>query len=98
MDLQLKDKVVLVTAASRGLGAATARRFAEEGARVAISARDAKRIKAAAQSIAQATGADVLPLVGDVARPEAAAQMIQAVIEQWGRLDVLVINAGGPAG
>jgi len=98
MDLQLKDKVVLVTAASRGLGAATARRFAEEGARVAISARDAKRISATAQSIAQATGAEVFPLVGDVAQPEAAAQMVQAVIERWGRLDVLVINAGGPAG
>ena len=44
MDLRLKDKVVLVTAASRGLGAASARRFAEEGAQVAISARDENKI------------------------------------------------------
>lgn len=98
MDLKLKDKVVLVTAASRGLGAATAQRFAEEGARVAISARTAERVKATAQSIAQATGAEVLPLVGDVAQPDAAKTLIDAVIDRWGRLDVLVINAGGPPG
>lgn len=98
MDLKLTDKVVLVTAASRGLGAATAHRFAEEGARVAISARTAERVKATAQSIAQDTGAEVLPLVGDVAQPDAAKNLIDAVIDRWGRLDVLVINAGGPPG
>ena len=98
MDLQLKNKVVLVTAASRGLGAAAARRFAEEGARVAISARDADRINATARVITRDTGAEVLPLVGDVARPETAEQLVQAAIDRWGRLDVLVINAGGPPG
>lgn len=98
MDLQLKDTVVLVTAASRGLGAASARRFAEEGACVAISARDADRINTTAQAIARDTGAAMLPLVGDVAQPDTAGQMVQAVIDRWGRLDTLVINAGGPPG
>ena len=62
----MKDKVVLVTAASRGLGAATARRFAEEGARVAITARHGEKLSALAQTLAQATGAEVLPIIGDV--------------------------------
>ncbi len=60
MDLRLKDKVVLVTAASRGLGAASARRFAEEGARVAITARNGEKLTALAQAISKDTGAEVL--------------------------------------
>jgi len=96
MDLKLKDKVVLVTAASRGLGAATARRFAEEGARVAISARDADRVGKTAAAIAKDTGAEIVALVGDVARPDDPAHMIQSVLDRWGQLDVLIINAGGP--
>jgi 3-oxoacyl-[acyl-carrier protein] reductase len=97
MDLRLKDKVVLVTAASRGLGAATARRFAEEGARVAISARSAERIERTATLIALDTDTPVLPIVGDVSKPEEADRTVQAVIDHWGRLDILVTNAGGPA-
>jgi 3-oxoacyl-[acyl-carrier protein] reductase len=96
VDLQLKDKVVLVTAASRGLGAATARRFAEEGARVAISSRSVERIERTAEAIAHATGAQILPIVGDVSKPEDADQTVQAVIERWQRLDILVTNASGP--
>ncbi len=96
MDLQLKDKVVLVTAASRGLGAASARRFAEEGARVAISARDPNRIAETASAIAKDTNAQVAPIVGDVTKPDDADRMVQAVIDRWGRIDVLIVNAGGP--
>ncbi len=96
MDLKLKDRIVLVTAASRGLGAATAKRFAEEGACVAISARDVRRVTATAESIAKETGAQVLPIVGDVAKPDEVDRVVQAVIDRWGRLDTLVINAGGP--
>ena len=96
MDLKLKDKVVLVTAASRGLGAATARRFAEEGACVAIVARNHDRITRTATEIAHDTGAQVLPLVGDVTRPDDNDRLVQATIERWGRLDVLVTNASGP--
>ena len=98
MDLRLKDKVVLVTAASRGLGAATARRFAEEGARVAITARNAARLDETAVTIARDTGSEVLAIVGDVARPAEAERMVQDTVERWGRLDGLIINAGGPPG
>ncbi len=98
MDLQLKDKVVLVTAASRGLGAATARRFAEEGARVAITARNAARLDETAVAIARDTGSEVLAIVGDVARPAEAERMVRDTVERWGRLDAMIINAGGPPG
>ena len=96
MDLRLKDKVVLVTAASRGLGAASARRFAEEGVRVAITARHGEKLSALAQVIVKSTGAEVLPLLGDVSKPEEVDRTVQAVIDHWGRLDVLVTNASGP--
>jgi 3-oxoacyl-[acyl-carrier protein] reductase len=97
MDLHLKDKVVLVTAASRGLGAATARRFAEEGARVAITARNGDKLMALAQALIHDCGAKVLPIVGDVTNPADVERMVQSTIDHWGRLDVLVTNAGGPA-
>ena len=96
MDLRLKDKVVLVNAASRGLGAATARRFAEEGARVAITARNGERLSALSHTLAQETGADILPIVGDVSKPEEVDRTVQAVIDRWRRLDILVTNASGP--
>jgi 3-oxoacyl-[acyl-carrier protein] reductase len=97
MDLHLKDKVVLVTAASRGLGAASARRFAEEGARVAITARNGGKLTALAQAISKDTGAEVLPIAGDVTQPDDVERMVQSTIDRWGRLDVLITNAGGPA-
>jgi 3-oxoacyl-[acyl-carrier protein] reductase len=97
MDLRLKDKVVLVTAASRGLGAATARRFAEEGARVAVTARNAAKLDEMAIAIAKDTGAEVLAITGDVTKQDQIERMVQDTIDRWGRLDVLVTNAGGPA-
>lgn len=98
MDLKLKDKVVLVTAASRGLGAAAARRFAEEGACVAITARNAEQLNKTVGAIAKDTGSQVLSIVGDVSKADDVERMLRTVIDRWGRLDVLVTNAGGPPG
>ena len=98
MDLKLKDKVVLVTAASRGLGAAAARRFAEEGACVAITARNAEQLNKTGGAIAKDTGSQVLSIVGDVSKADDVERMLRTVIDRWGRLDVLVTNAGGPPG
>lgn len=96
MDLQLKDSVVLVTAASRGLGYATARALAQEGAQLALCARTEEPLLEAARRLEEETGAAVLPIVADVTHPTAADQMVAMTLEQFGRLDALFVNAGGP--
>lgn len=95
MNLQLADKVALVTAASKGLGKAAAREFAREGARVAMCARS-ELIDSAANEIAKETGADVLPLRADVTRQEDIESLVQATLARFGRIDILTVNAGGP--
>jgi len=96
MDLGLHDKVALVTAASRGLGRAVALRLAREGARVAICARGEEHLTTTAAEIEGATGRQALPIPADVSDPGAADALVQAVVERWGRIDILVTNAGGP--
>ena len=92
MDLGLDGKVALVTAASKGLGLASATALAGEGASVAICAREPARLAAAAAAI----GPDVLAIPADVTEPDAPARLVAATVERFGRLDVLVANAGGP--
>ncbi len=96
MNLGLDGQVALVTAASSGLGAATAAAFAREGARAAICARGQERLERTAAQIAEETGADLLPIVADVGQPDAAERLVGQTVERFGRLDVLVTNAGGP--
>jgi 3-oxoacyl-[acyl-carrier protein] reductase len=96
MDLGLRDKVALVTAASKGLGRAVAHRLAEEGAHVAICARGEEDLSKAAAEIEAQTGRPVLALPADVSDPGAAERLVEATVERFGRLDILVTNAGGP--
>ena len=96
MDLGLKDKVALVTAASKGLGRAVALRLAQEGAHIAICARNEGVLLETAAEIEAATGRQVLALPADVSDPEAVDSLVQSTIERFGRVDVLVLNAGGP--
>jgi 3-oxoacyl-[acyl-carrier protein] reductase len=96
MDLELDGKVALVTAASKGLGLASAAALAGEGARVAICARDPARLSAAAAAIAGDRPQDVLTLPADVTDPATPARLVAATVERFGRLDVLVANAAGP--
>jgi 3-oxoacyl-[acyl-carrier protein] reductase len=95
MDLQLRGKVALVTAASKGLGKATARQFAREGAKVTISSRSDLVDKAAAE-IESETGTEVLAVRGDVTQQADIERVINATVEKFGGLDILVTNAGGP--
>ncbi len=92
MDLGLDGRVALVTAASRGLGRGAARALAEEGARVAICARDPERLAATAESLPGET----LAIPADMADPETPARLVEAAVERFGRLDIVVGNAGGP--
>lgn len=95
MDLGLKDKIALVTAASKGLGRAVAREFAREGARVAMCARS-EAIETAASEIHRESGAQILPLHADVTKQEDIDRAVAATMERFGRIDILFINAGGP--
>ncbi len=94
MDLGLGGKVAVVTGGSRGLGFYSARALAAEGARLAICARGADGLGAAAETL-RADGAEVLAVCCDVAEEEGAGELIEAVRERYGVLDVLVNNVGG---
>ncbi len=96
MDLGLKGRVALVTAASRGLGKAIAYELAREGADVAICARGKEQLKRTAKEIARDTGTRVLAVAADVTVTREVLELIDAVVKRFGRLDVLVNNAGGP--
>lgn len=97
MDLGLKGRVALVTGGSRGIGRATALRLASEGAWLVLAARGAERLAATAQEIA-ALGARVATVAVDLSRPEGGAEAVASAVAAFGRLDVLVANAGGSVG
>jgi len=92
-DLRLDGKVVWVTGASRGLGRAVAYAFAGAGASVLLSARSAPALDELAAEI-QDAGGDVEVVAGSVAEPAVIAKAAEAAGARWGRIDVLVNNAG----
>jgi len=96
MELGLVGKRALVAAASRGLGKAIALELAKEGAKVAICARDATRLRATAEEIERETGAEVLAVPADLTDREQLERFVAAANERWGGVDILVANAGGP--
>ena len=96
MDLGLRDRVALVCGASQGLGQAAADALAKEGAKVALVARRKDKVEAAARAIATAHGVETLPLVADLVEPDACERCVRETVARFGRLDVLVANAGGP--
>jgi 3-oxoacyl-[acyl-carrier protein] reductase len=96
MDLKLTGKVAIVTGGSRGLGFASARALVAEGCHVAICARSAERLNAAADELraSAADAARVLPIVADVATSDGVRTLIDTVLAQLGGIDVLVNNVG----
>ncbi|MBL8078057.1 MAG: SDR family oxidoreductase [Anaerolineales bacterium] len=96
MDLKLKNKRILVTGSSRGLGYAAAYALAREGARVAINGRDEAKINNIAEKMSQETGAQVIGLAGDVSLADVPEKLIQQAVKEFGGLDILITNAGGP--
>lgn len=95
MDLGLAGRVALVTASSKGLGRASAEALAADGASVVICARGAEALDQTAAAISQA-GGKVLPVVADVTDPAVPQRLVDAAVEAFGRLDIVVGNAGGP--
>ena len=96
MDLGLKGKKVFLSGSSRGLGYASAKVLAEEGCQVVLNGRDRDRLESSAAILAAETGGTIHSLVGDAARPENAAKLIQEASEVLNGIDLLVTNTGGP--
>ncbi len=92
MDLELKDRVYVLTGASRGLGNATARELVADGARVVITGRDEKTVTAAAEEL----GPRALGVAADNADPATAGRVIATARERFGRFDGILISVGGP--
>lgn len=88
-------RVALVCAASKGLGRASAEALARDGFQVAICARGAEALNATADAL-NAAGADVLAIQADLSRAEDARRVVDATVQRFGGLDVLVTNTGGP--
>ena len=96
MDLGIKDKVFMVAGASSGLGFAIASQLAAEGAKVSIASRNQKNIAQAAATISEATAAEIRGYSFDAREPESIKEWVNATQNDFGRIDGLVVNAGGP--
>lgn len=101
MDLGLAGKVAIVAASSKGLGHACATQLAREGASVVMCSRQQAAIDAAAAEAQRAAteaenGGQTLAIVADVTRPGDVDRLVQQTLDRFGRVDVLVANAGGP--
>jgi 3-oxoacyl-[acyl-carrier protein] reductase len=96
VDLQLTDKIAIVTGSSRGLGFATAAALVHEGCRVTICARGEARLSEAAAELRRAARSDdhVLPICADLATLDGVTQVMNAAVARFGGLDILVNNVG----
>ena len=96
MDLELNDKVAIVTGSSRGLGLASAKALASEGCRVCLCARTEQPLRAAAEEIARVAGASdrVLAVAADVSQPEGVQRIVDRTAAAFGGIDILVNNVG----
>lgn len=93
MDLGLKDRVYVVTGATRGLGHATARELVADGAKVVVTGRDEKRVADAAAAL----GPNAAGVAVDNADTDAAARLVEAARQRFGGFDGILISVGGPA-
>lgn len=96
MDLGLKDRVALAAAASQGLGWGVARALAADGARVSLCGRRPAAVRAAAERLTAETGAPALGVACDVTNAAALQAWVAQTVAAWGRVDALLVNAGGP--
>jgi 3-oxoacyl-[acyl-carrier protein] reductase len=98
MDLGLRDKVAFVTGGSMGIGREVTRQLAEEGCRVAITARNAERLEQAAQELAEQTNGEIAGFAGDMSKSDDVNRTVDQAIERFGAIDILVTCAGSSPG
>ncbi len=91
--MQLQNKVAFVTGAGSGIGKGAAVRMAQEGAKVAILSRTEKQLQDVAAEI-EAAGSEALIITGDVSDADVMEASVQQIVDKWGRLDIVVANAG----
>ncbi|HSY63293.1 MAG TPA: SDR family oxidoreductase, partial [Terriglobales bacterium] len=96
METGLKNRVAIVAASSQGIGQATAEALAAEGCRIAMCARNAQTLHAAAERIKKEHQAEVFAQALDVTDAEAVHRFVEAVVSKFGGVDICVTNAGGP--
>ena len=94
MDLQVKDQVAVVAAASKGLGKSAAMALGQEGARIAICARS-EQLDATAEEIRSESGAEVLAVRTDLTQKDQVDAFIEQVLDKYGQVDILIANCGG---
>ena len=98
MDLGLTGKVALVTGGSKGIGKAVTRGLGKEGAKVAICARERAALEKAATELAAETGSQIFPVAGDLTKPADVQNIVDKTVAQFGRIDILINNAGAAPG
>ncbi len=98
MDLELKNRVAIVTGGGMGIGKAVARVLSEEGCKVVICARRMSYLEETAREISAATGGEVLPLFCDTNDMAAVSAMVDQAVERFGKVDILVNSAAAPSG
>lgn len=96
MELGLQGKVALVAAASRGLGKAVAEELANEGVSLILCARDQETLDKTCDEIRQKSSANILSLTADLSKTEDIERLYQSGMDEFGRIDILVTNVGGP--
>lgn len=96
MELGLRGKTALICGASAGLGYAVAEALAREGAKVAINARTPSDLRVAAERLRKETGAEIVALPADVSVPSDAEQLVKDTAKAFGKVDIVLANAGGP--
>ena len=96
MDLGIKNKVALVAASSKGLGKAVALQLSREGSKIVICARNKDRLFKTRDEIAAETGGMVRAFIADVRNKNQVKKMVEQVVNEFGTIEILVCNAGGP--
>jgi 3-oxoacyl-[acyl-carrier protein] reductase len=94
----MKDQVAYITGGSLGIGLATAKLLGQEGVKVAMTARNAERLEEAAAEVASETGVETLAAPGDMTVTEDVERTVNATLDRFGRIDILITCAGGSPG